>query len=173
MKAYYQALVTQIKTVSDFSYGYSWVKLWNNQIANLHEEKSFRLPAVFVEFVNDIPKVRLGAGQVVYNPVQITIHVVFDRRQVEDLTVFDIKDKVNAALENWMPISIPAAAALVGTAERIDTQHTNLIDYQLDFVTRFPAQSKVDKYTTPITATLEVLEDLQIDDQIIRTGILT
>lgn len=170
MKAYYLELVAKIRTVTEFA-APAWVKLWNNQLQHIKEEKGFRLPALFVEFVNDITKQRVGAGQVIYNPVQITLHLIFDRRQVEDLTHFDIKDKINAALENFMPVSIPAAAALVGTAERIDDQHTNIIDYQLDFVTRFPAQAKTDA-RVQVTAQLELNADLQIDNQIIRGGIL-
>lgn len=142
-KAYYQALVSKLRAVQGFGAN-SWIKLYNGQLDTLEEQQIFRLPAILIEFANDIPIVALAGGYRQYNPVTLRLHILFDRRQVEDLTLLDVKDRVRSYLEGWIPTSIPGASSLMSQAERMDYSHTNLIDYQVDFLVRIPALGQVD-----------------------------
>lgn len=118
------------------------VRLFNNQINSEREGKSydFEKPGAFVQFDATEDIQQLGGNAQLYNELMVWIHVVhewYDDQQgnfEQDLHIFDLKQYVYYALNKLMP---DGAGAFVRVAERIDSDHDNLVTYSIGFRTNY------------------------------------
>ena len=161
------------------------VELWNSQLENENKEKPFNYPAVFIEFAEiiwtstnqqpsalgsqgNVTKEQKGVGTVVI------IHIAHS--QLEDETVgFPIidavNDKVYFAIQGLFVND--KYSSLLRVAERQDTDHDRVIDWQMDFLTTLFQCGQADDTLVEIvggTVTLAITKDLDIDNDVIRTG---
>ena len=163
------------------------VELWNSQLENESDEKPFNFPAVFIEFgeipwtsTNQKPSTLGTQGNV--NKEQkgggalITLHIAFS--QIEDETVSfpiisPIIDKVYFAIQG---LTGEFYKPLLRVAERQDTDHDRVIDWQMDFSALIFQCGEKDADLTEIpggTITPKIIIDLDIDvttQKGIRTG---
>jgi len=143
------------------------VALFNSQYTHEKEEKVFQFPATFVEFSRmDYRSESYGVEKV---DIEITIHVCF-RQLVEDLSFMDIIQNVSYLLHKWGGTYF---SPLQRVSEEQDSDHDNVFVWKLVFKTTATDENSVNtKALTLINTprTLEVLKDLDIDNNIIRTG---
>lgn len=163
--------VTEIKTIGIF----------NNQYETEAEEKAKAYPCCFVEFAGiewvqtqqqPIKKVNVQKQQKA-NAV-ITIHIGFEDLQDEtaNFTAIDpIIQKVYLALQD---LTGDYYSVLNRIAERQDSDHDNVIVWQMDFSTMLEEVGEEADLTKVAGGTLEseVTVDLEIDNPTIRTGII-
>lgn len=176
-------IVTEIKKISEIE----TVELWNSQLENESDEKPFNFPAVFIEFAEipwtttnqqpstlgaqgDVTKEQKGDGAL------ITLHIAFS--QLEDETVSfpiisPIIDKVYFAIQG---LTGTFYKPLLRVAERQDTDHDRVIDWQMDFTALIFQCGELDTSLTEIaggTVDVKTTVDLDIDPPTqkgIRTG---
>ena len=182
-------IVTKIESIVDTDNVrvINTVELWNSQLDNLKEEIPFNFPAVFIEFAEipwtttnqqpstlgaqgDVTKEQKGDGAL------ITLHIAFS--QLEDETVSfpiisPIIDKVYFAIQG---LTGTFYKPLLRVAERQDTDHDRVIDWQMDFTALIFQCGELDTSLTEIaggTVDVETTVDLDIKTATqkgIRTG---
>ncbi|KKN24456.1 hypothetical protein LCGC14_0894810 [marine sediment metagenome] len=168
------AAVTEIETI----------ELWNSQLTNEDREIPFNYNAVFIEFADipwtttnqqpsrlgsegDVSKQQKGDGAL------ITLHIAFSPLQDETVSfpiISPIIDKVYFAVQG---LDNNFYGPLLRVAERQDTDHDRVIDWQMDFNTMIFECGELDDSLTEIpggTVDVDVNVDLDIDNDIIRTG---
>ena len=173
-------IVTEIKKISDIH----TVELWNSQLINEDKETPFNFPAVFIEFTDipwtstnlnpsklggegDVTKQQKGDGAL------ITLHIAFSQYENETVSfplISPIIDKVYFAIQK---LSGTFYGSLLRVAERQDTDHDRVIDWQMDFITMMFECGELDPDLTKIdaqTLDVEVDVDLDIDNDKIRSG---
>lgn len=161
------------------------VELWNSQLENESDEKPFNYPAVFIEFAeipwtstNQQPSTLGNVGNVTKEQkgVDSLIIIHIAHSQLEDETIsFPIIDVVNDKVyfaiqglfvnQKYSPI--------LRVAERQDTDHDRIIDWQMDFLTTMFQCGEADNTLVEIvggTITLVLTKDLDIDNDTLRTG---
>lgn len=160
------------------------VELWNSQLDNLTKETAFNFPAVFIEFgeipwtsTNQKPSTLGTQGNVTKEQkgdgALFIIHIAFS--QLEDETVSfpiisPIIDKVYFAIQG---LTGEFYKPLLRVAERQDTDHGRVIDWQMDFSALIFQCGELDSTLTKIdggTVDLTLTTDLDIDNDVIRTG---
>ena len=171
------ALVTEIKTV----------ELWNNQFANEEREAAFNYPAVFIEFAETpwtISKQRPPKTGSQGNTTKeqksegtiITIHLGFSQLENETVSfplIDPIIEKVYFAIQG---LNGTFYGPLLRIAERQDTDHDRVIDWQSDFIASLEQCGQLDDSLTNIpggTISIDVNVDLDIDvptQKGVRTG---
>ena len=168
------ALVTEIKTV----------ELWNNQFANEERETAFNYPAVFIEFAETpwtISKQRPPKTGSQGNTTKeqksegtiITIHLGFSQLENETVSfplIDPIIEKVYFAIQG---LNGTFYGPLLRIAERQDTDHDRVIDWQMDFNTMMFECGELDPDLTKIDAgvlDVELNVDLDIDNDVVRSG---
>lgn len=171
IKASIESKVTEIQDI----------RLFNAQFDNEDKEKAFNYPVVFIEFA-DIPwqqsnqkvqgilginKEQKGGGAI------ITLHIGFEHLENETIS-FDlidpIIDKIYYAVQT---LQGDLYTALLRIAERQDTDHDRVIDWQMDFSTMMLQLGEESGVIIPGgTLDVEVDVDLKIDNSIIRTGVI-
>lgn len=175
-------IVTELEEVSEIE----TIGIWNNQFDNEAEEISFNFPAVFVEFA-DIPWIstnqhpsRSGSqGNIAKEQkapgTLITLHIGFSELKDETKSFPDIDailDTVYFKIQG-LGANKDFYSALLRVAERQDTDHNRVIDWQMDFSTEMFQCGELDEDLTKIdarTLDLETDIDLDIDNDVIRTG---
>ncbi len=173
-------IVTEIRKITEIE----TVELWNSQLANEDREISFNYNAVFVEFANipwtstnqqpsksgsegNVAKQQKGDGAL------ITLHIAFSPLENETVSfpiISPIIDKVYFAIQG---LNGTFYGPLLRVAERQDTDHDRVIDWQMDFNTMIFECGELDSGLEKIdagTLDVEVNADLDIDNDIIRTG---
>lgn len=173
-------IVTELKKISEIE----TIELWNSQLENEPAEISFNFPAVFIEFADlpwtstnqqpsrlgvegNVSKQQKGGGAL------ITLHIAFS--QIEDETIsFPIIsptiDKVYFAIQG---LNRDFYGPLLRIAERQDTDHNRVIDWQMDFNTMMFECGELDSTLTEISGgTIDVIPDidLDVDNDKIRSG---
>jgi len=135
MKAVYQAIREQIQLeCPDIKH----VRLWNNQVQFNADgmQIEYLKPAVFIEFLSPINYTKLGCGLQKADDVVIRLHIVHEFyngiEQEENLGVFDIKDDVYFALEEWKS-ETAKTGHMTRIAEELDTSHTNIYHFIQDY----------------------------------------
>ena len=175
-------IVTEINKISEVE----TVELWNSQLENLTEETAFNFPAVFIEFAeipwtttNQQPSALGTQGNVTKEQkgdgTLITLHIAFS--QLEDETVSfplisPIIDKVYFAIQG---LTGEFYKPLLRVAERQDTDHERVIDWQMDFSALIFQCGELDTTLTQIpggTVDVKTTVDLDIDPPT-QTGIRT
>lgn len=142
------------------------VQLWNNQLDNEDQEEARAYPLCYIEF-SSIVWFELAKG-LAEADVTITVRTVIERLQTDDRTFLTLVEDVYKALQLF---DHDCFTPLKRVAERQDVDHDNCIVWETDFTTKLvdgAAYTDEDKPT--VTATLDVSTDLDIDDDIIRTG---
>ena len=173
-------IVTEIKKITKIE----TIELWNSQLTNEDREIPFNYNAVFVEFANipwtntnqqpsklgsegDVTKQQKGDGAL------ITLHIAFSPLENETVSfpiISPIIDKVYFAIQG---LNGTFYGPLLRVAERQDTDHDRVIDWQMDFNTMIFECGELDTSLAKIdagTLDVEVDADLDIDNDIIRTG---
>jgi hypothetical protein len=134
-------LATITVTNADLQVAPVHARIWNNQIKKEETGQmyDFVKPAVFVEVIGNVQWDQLGIG---FRSADLGfhIHVVVDQYDAQDgtmeqnLTVFDLRDKVVAAISNMVPTG---CGPVWSTAELQDYDHTNIYHYIISFVCNF------------------------------------
>ena len=158
-------VMTQLSTINvitaDLSTGPLYVRIWNNQIQLLKDGKGyvFQRPAAFVEVIPNPNYEVIGLGFLSAD-LGFRIHLVHDYYNQEgtfeqDLTIFDLRDKVIRCLAQFVP-SMCGAMNTVG--ENQETGHDNIYHYTIDYKVNFietlnsnydPANNKITEFTNP------------------------
>lgn len=160
--------------------------LWNNQFANEDEEFVFNFPAVFIEFTNllwtttnlkpsrlgtqgNISKEQKGEGSI------ITLHIGFSELSDAKTNFADLDPLIEKVFFAIQGLSGNYYTPLLRNAERQDSDHDRVIDWQKDFSTMLTQCGEQDADLTKIakdTLSLEITKDLDIDVPT-QTGIRT
>lgn len=160
--------------------------IWNNQFDNEAGEISFNFPAVFIEFAEipwtstnlnpskvgsqgDVTKEQKGEGAL------ITLHAGFSKLEDETEsfpTIDALLEKIYFAIQG-LGKDKDYYSPLLRVAERQDTDHNRVIDWQQDFMTTMFQSGELNTDLTKIdagTLELELDTDLDIDNPVIRSG---
>lgn len=135
-------ILNALKTIPDFT----TVRLWNNQTHHL-KEQNFVLPAAFVEVSSPEQLLSIGGGFSA-GDVHFKIHVVHefldaqDGSMDQDLTIFDLKEKVVAVLSQLKPT---ACGLMQRVSESQSHDHDNVNFYIIEYITHF-IDSKASTY---------------------------
>ena len=143
------------------------VQLWNNQVANEDQEEARPSPMVYIE-MSSIEWVELEMGYQ-QGEVTITVRVVVEKYATDDRTFLTLVDEVYAALQLYTTDDFSPIKRI---SERQDSDHENLIVWEADYTTVLvDVQAYTERDFTTVTGTaLEITGDLDIDNEIIRTG---
>ena len=165
MKDLYQLLKTKILTTPSIK----TVKVFNNQLKNLKDEKQFRFPAVFVEIDNVTMKPRPG-GKVQDVSATIRLHVVNNSpTQSDDYLIYDIKDEVQQYANKYSGDG--KFRPLMRSTEKLDINHDNIYSYVIEYQTGWIDVTPPVAPASQVTITsVQLAFDLDIDNPIIRTG---
>lgn len=124
IKAQLQAKVPAIK----------FIAMWNDQLRDTNDGKnySFRMPAVFVEFVLPTQIGGVGNNIQVYEPLEVKIHILHEQYDAQNgtmdvnLDVFDFKQSVYKALQLFQAAN---TSVFDRQSEEQDYDHTNIYHY--------------------------------------------
>jgi len=160
-----EADVTEFQTVRLFN---NQFERSNNDSADFNDEQAFAYPCLFVEFPGENEQISAGAG-VQYLDVLVRIHIGYESYALEDLNVFDLKDKVIKALFN---LAGDEFTPLTYEAQRTDSNSNNVYIYQIDYRTRYEQSlNYIDNDKVSLEDyTLVLTKNLDIDNEVIRTG---
>lgn len=161
--------VTEVKTKGIF----------NNQFDREEDEKAKAYPCCFIEFApiqwiqtqqQPIKKVNVRKQQKA-NAV-ITIHIGFSDLQDETANFIDIDPIIQKIYLALQDLTGDYYSVLNRIEERPDTDHDNVIVWQMDFSTMLEEVGEEADLTKVAgdTLGLEITKDLKIDNDIIRTG---
>jgi hypothetical protein len=176
MKALYLALMNRLKTqVPELV----TIDLFNNQFANMLVNKVFFFPCIFIEFEEitftnkteniqeaDI-RLRFHLGQNI-----IGLDTYEGSENINNaLAIFDLKDKVNQAL---MTFAEDNTSDFRRIGEKPDTQYTNVHVIELLYECLYVDATHWigNDYDQDVNVTLQLNDDLIIQNDTIRTGIL-
>lgn len=161
------------------------VRLWNSQLENEATEIPFNYAAVFIEFAeipwtstNQQPSTLGAQGNVTKEQkganALVIIHATFSQLENETLSfpIIDaIIDKIYFEVQGLFKDQ--KYSPLLRVAERQDVDHNRVIDWQMDFLTTMFQCGELDDSLTEIsggTVEVETTVDLDIDNDVIRTG---
>ena len=175
-------IVTAIKTIPEIE----TVELWNSQLENESEEKPFNFPAVFIEFgeipwtsTNQQPSTLGAQGNVAKEQkgdgALITLHIAFSQLENQTISFLIIDPIIEKVYFKIQGLTGEFYKPLLRVAERQDTDHDRVIDWQMDFNVLMLQCGELDTTLTQIpggTVDLEVDGDLDIDPPT-QTGIRT
>lgn len=152
IKAPIQDILTKLSTIQvtngDSKTVSLYARIWNNQIEaeKAGESYAYSKPAAFVEVISPVIFEELGQN---YRSADlgISIHLVHEYYNLDgtfeqDLAVFDIRDKIVAALSQFKPTG---CGQLVSTGEEQDFNHDNIYHYVISLVCNF-IDSKASQY---------------------------
>ena len=149
------------------------IRLFNNQFERSNnengDEQAFAYPCCFIEFFNDAPMISQGAGAKRLD-VEVRLHIGFESYELEDLDIFNLVEKIQIALDGYSTTSFTPLTYL---AQRNDYNHNNIYIYQLEYACIYEDDSsyiKNNTVTSNAPHTLNLTVDLDIDNDIIRTG---
>jgi hypothetical protein len=154
IKAPLQDILTKLATIQvtngDGNTIDLYARIWNNQIESERAGDSYVYPkpAAFVETLSPVTFQEIGQNFRSAD-LGINIHLVHefyneDGTFEQDLLVFDIRDKIVAALSQFKPTG---CGQLVSTGEQQDYDHDNIYHYVISFVCNF-IDSKGSPYDT-------------------------
>ena len=157
--------------------------LWNNQFDNENAETAFNYPCVFIEYAAiEWPETRQQSGatgnsqliskEQLSGDVVITLHIGHSKLNDETLSfpeIDEINQKVYFAIQG---LQGEFFNPLLRSAERQDTNHGRIIDWQMDFATQLSQCGEIDttKKLVPQPIDVDVNLELDIDNIVIRTG---
>ena len=161
-------LYTDIKSRLETELGASikHIALWNSQLDNEERETPFRFPALFIEFTN-ITYRSEGFGTQKLD-LEFAIHCAFSQL-IKDIDLLDIVDNVVFALHGH---SFDYSTNIRRLSEEQDSNHDRVRDWIINFATTvtIDENATVQRLTQTTPATLEITADLDIDNNLIRSG---
>lgn len=117
-----------------------FTRIWNNQVQYEKDGKleAFPKPAAFVEVISPVAYHQLGGGFTAAD-LGFNIHIAHeyyntDVTMEQDLEIFDLRDKIIAALS---AAQLSGCGPLQFTAEQQEYDHDNLYHYIVSFVCHF------------------------------------
>jgi len=133
----YQDLKAKISTAT----GSGFVHIWNNQLEQLAEGKTyaFPFPCYFIEVMPPTQYDPIGRGYAT-GELTIKIHIgheeydAFNGNYEENVNVFTLRDGIINALNSYQPI---ACSSLMKISETQDYVHTNIYHYVIEFKCAF------------------------------------
>lgn len=143
------------------------VDMWNNQFEHERENRSFRFPCVFVEFI-PLDHRDLLAGVIQYD-MNVVLHVGFDTKEVTNLKTFGIKRKVHIAVNGLYAEyqSEKSFFSLLGkTDEEIDHDHDNVQDHKMIYFTTGKDFTTDSRNTTEATLTDDITKNVVKPNQL-------
>lgn len=145
--------ITDIGTLLRELPGIATVRIWNNQVSYMRENKyTLIMPALLIEVVNGISWDQLGVGMLSAD-VGFRIHIVheflddMEGNFEQDMAVFEIRDSVIQLLSAFAP---SGCGDLNLTAEEQSYDHDNVYEYTLTFTANF-IDSNASKYNPATT----------------------
>lgn len=164
IKQFYTDIVNRLNTQLNGSVNH--IEIWNQQIENENIEKPFKYPALFIEF-NSI-NYRSEAYGIQKADIEFTVHCCFSQL-VRDLDLLDIVESVGVALHNF---NGDYFADITRSDVEQDTNHDRVQDWTITFNTTATdcGTAKVHQLTQTTPTSVEVSRDLDIDNQVIRSG---
>lgn len=144
IKAPLQDILTKLATINvtnpDGNTIPLYSRVWNNQV-QLNKEGQlydFPKPAAFVEFITPVSFTEIG-GNFRSADLGINIHLVHEYYNADgtfeqDLLVFDLRDKVVAALSQFKPTG---CGQMVSNGDQQDFDHDNIYHYIISFFCDF------------------------------------
>jgi hypothetical protein len=165
MKELYLLLKARLLAIN----GINHVAMWNNQFENENNENAFLYPCVFIHFSNAVYS-DISAG-VQGLAMEVVFHVGFEAYEDENLEVFDLKDLIHASIQGFSGGNFDHFNRVL---EELDVNHTNIQDYIMTYhVEGSDSVGHVNnKYSLLKTVELELNTTFEIDNDIIRTGII-
>lgn len=139
-----------------------FIDLWNEQIATIQTGITWPVPAVFIEF--EPYDVHQQSNHVRTANVNIRLHIVTravsysgsdDKRMTEALGIFDLIDKIDAALHG---LAGEYFASFMLTASATNHNHLELIESVETFSTRVTDVSSARKHTPVQLTDAEIIE---------------
>ena len=111
-----------------------FIAMWNNQLMDLTDGKnySFRMPAVFIEFVSPTPIGSIGNNVQIYEPLEVKIHILHEQYDAKDgtmdcnLDVFTFKQSIYKALQLFQAAN---TSVFDRQSEEQDYDHSNIYHY--------------------------------------------
>lgn len=130
------SVLSQLQTILDLK----TVRVYNNDFKALEAGKCeiFALPAALVEIVSIENMLPVGAG-FSSSDLTVRIHVGHeyynqDGTLNQDLTIFDLKDKIVRKLSGWAGVG---CSSFQRVGESQNFEHDNVYVYMVDFSTHF------------------------------------
>lgn len=135
------------------------IKVWNNNMANIlaGTDDPYALPAIFIEFPDNIKWDQLGNGVQIVDPLEVSFHLVTDFYDAMDgtkdnnLATFQMADNLRNVLQDWMPTTFTISpdgeyGAYAGTYQAAfgafcrsneiqDKNHTNVYHFIQSYMT--------------------------------------
>lgn len=138
------SLLTKLGTISVTNQDGNTVALyahvWNNHVdmEKAGDIEAYPKPAAFVEISSPVTYENVGKNYRAAD-LNIILHLVHeyynqDGTMEQDLTIFDLRDKVVAALTGYQPT---ACGPMVSTSETQDFDHDNVYHFILAFTCHF------------------------------------
>ena len=155
-------------------------EMWNEQYIEQEtgNERSFRYPAIFIDFPEEIEYESLGAGLVETD--NLTIRFVFVMEYFkprstaipENLDIFDARTAIIKKFAQFNPPTTAAKNAFTFITDRRNTNNNNLWVWEFDFKCWYREESGyVDQDLIEVIGVdIETQQTLKIDNDQIRTA---
>lgn len=144
VRQFFESILTRLGTITvtnqDGQSVPMYARVWNNQVEREREGETYNYPkpAAFVEVVAPLDMEEGGQNMRTARMV-VNIHIVHefyneDGTFEQDLVIFDLRDKVVAALSQFRPTG---SGMLVSNGETPDYDHDNIVHYVVSYVCEF------------------------------------
>ena len=143
------------------------VDMWNNQFEHENENRSFRFPCVFIEFVPQDFRDLMGGVQ--QYDMNVVLHIGFDTKERTNLEIFSIKRKVHVAVEGLYAEyqSEKSFFSVLGRiSDEIDNDHDNVQDHRVTYFTTGKDFSTDSRPTTSATLSDDITKVVIPPDQL-------
>jgi hypothetical protein len=153
-------LIDQVKALKH-------IRLYNNQFDRETVEEAWAYPCAFIEF-NQMLHEAAAYNQQRSNFV-VRVYVGFESLKTEDLEIFDLVQEIYIALQGY---SGQLFSSLQRIEETQDTDHDNVIVWQIDFSTMVSdcVSDPRDGLEETIITQIHINTDLDIDNPVVRSG---
>lgn len=123
------------------------IGVWNNQVEYIQNAKdySFSLPACFIEFPISTPTDGVGNNVQVFDPLDITVHIVVEKLDNIDGTMeknFDAFTTKNQVYAGMQLFKTPGSGVFNRISETPDNDHNNVYHYLQVYRTTWVDQSQ-------------------------------
>ncbi len=163
MKQVFIDIKTKIEEITSINL----VTAFNGQYFNTQKEQGYNYPIALIEFAN-IEYVQ-QPKQVQKFDANCIIHIVYNSYEFEPLGFYDVRDLIFLKLQGFKPEN---CSEMYRVSEIADTDHDALYIYKVDFkISGIDIVANTDNNLISHTVTtLATTKDLEIDNNIIRTG---
>ena len=165
MKQVYTDIKERIEEITSINL----VTAFNGQYLNTQREQGYNYPVAFIEF-NNIEYVQ-QPQQIQKFDADCIIHIVYNSYEFEPLGFYDVRDLIFLKLQGFRPEN---CSEMYRISEQTDIDHDALYIYKMTFkVSGIDVVANTDNNLTSHTVTILTLtKDLEIDNNLIRTGVI-